>query len=195
MSKREIIDFFDGFAPRWDADLVRDEEVIKTILDNADIKAGASVLDVACGTGVLVPDYLERAVASVTCVDISPRMIAHARRKFSHLHKVHFICEDVESAHFTSPFDCIVVYNSFPHFFQATSLIEKLAGDLKTGGRLTIAHGMSREKINSHHSGSASKVSIKLMHEDELEKRFETFVSVTAKISNDRMYQLVGVKR
>ncbi len=58
MSKQDIIEFFDGFAPQWDADMVRDEEVIATILDHAGIKTGVSVLDVACGTGVLVPDYL-----------------------------------------------------------------------------------------------------------------------------------------
>ncbi|MFW5713553.1 MAG: class I SAM-dependent methyltransferase, partial [Brevefilum sp.] len=185
----------DGLAPQWDADMVRDEEVIKIILDNAKIIAGTSVLDVACGTGVLVPDYLTREVASLTCVDISPKMIAHARRKFFQLNHVHFICDDVESAHFTSPFDCIVVYNAFPHFFQPASLIEKLAGDLKTGGRLTIAHGMSREKINRHHSGSARNVSKELMHEDELENLLEPFLDVTVKISSDRMFQVVGVKR
>jgi SAM-dependent methyltransferase len=195
MSKQEIIDYFDNYAPQWDADMVRDEEVIKAILDNAQIKAGTSVLDVACGTGVLVPDYIERKVASVTCVDISPKMIAYARRKYSHLKNVHLICDDVELAHFKTPFDCIVVYNSFPHFFQPARLIEKLAGDLKADGRLTIAHGMSREKINRHHSGSPSKVSINLMHEDQLEKHFEPFFSVTTKISNDKMYQVVGVKK
>ena len=47
MSKQDIIEFFDGFAPQWDADMVRDEMVITTILDNAGITSGVSVLDVA----------------------------------------------------------------------------------------------------------------------------------------------------
>ena len=51
MSKKDIIEFFDGFAHQWDEDMVRDEEVITTILDNARVKAGVSVLDVACGDG------------------------------------------------------------------------------------------------------------------------------------------------
>ncbi len=195
MSKQEIIEFFDAYAPQWDADMLRDEEVIKTILDNAGITAGTSVLDVACGTGVLVPDYVERQVATITCVDISPKMVAYARRKFSQQKNVGFVCDDVEATQFTQPFDCIVVYNAFPHFFHPARLIEKLAGDLKDGGRLTIAHGMSREKINNHHAGSARKVSIKLMHEDKLEKLFEPSFNVTAKISNDSMYQVVGVKQ
>lgn len=194
MSKQEIVDFFDGYAAQWDADMVRDAAVITTILDNAGIKAGTSVLDVACGTGVLVPDYLERQVASVTCVDISPQMIAYARKKFTQPN-VHFICADVEAASFDTQFDCIVLYNAFPHFFQPADLIEKLSADLKTGGRLTIAHGMSRETINSHHAGSARNVSIQLMHEDKLAKFLEPFFEVIVKVSDDRMYQVVGVKK
>lgn len=51
--------------------MIRNEPVIRTILDNAGIRAGVDVLDVACGTGVLFPDYLARDVHSVTGVDIA----------------------------------------------------------------------------------------------------------------------------
>ena len=57
MNKADVIAFFDRCAPEWDADMIRNEPVIQTILDNADVCAGIDVLDVACGTGVLVPDY------------------------------------------------------------------------------------------------------------------------------------------
>lgn len=193
MSRQDIIEFFDGFAPQWDADMERDEEVIAAILDTAGVKAGASVLDVACGTGVLVLDYLQRGVSSVTGVDISPKMIACAREKFPQPN-VHLLCADVETTQFESPFDCIVVYNAFPHFFNPAHLIEKLAGDLNAGGILTVAHGMSREKINRHHSGSASRVSVRLMDVDALAKLFAPFFDVTVKLSNERMYQVAGVK-
>ena len=194
MSKKDIIEFFDGFAPQWDADMVRDEEVIATILDNAGVKAGVSVLDVACGTGVLIPDYLQRGAVSVTAVDISPKMIDYATEKFPQSN-IHLFCADVETMRFESPFDCIVFYNAFPHFFNPAHLIEKLAGDLKTGGILTVAHGMSRERINQHHSGSASKVSLSLMDVDALEELFAPYFEVTVKISNERMYQVAGVKK
>lgn len=75
IDKNEVIEFFDRCAPCWNADMVRSDEIIDKILDNAGVKAGSRVLDVACGTGVLIPDYLKREVASVTGVDISPEMI------------------------------------------------------------------------------------------------------------------------
>ena len=70
----DVIEFFDRLAPGWDADMVRREDVIAKILDNAEVSAGKSVLDVACGTGVLIPDYLARGVSGVTAIDIAPSM-------------------------------------------------------------------------------------------------------------------------
>jgi len=193
MNKQEIIKFFDRYAPQWDADMVRDEEIINAILDNAGVKAGDSILDVGCGTGVLVPDYLARGVSSVTCVDISPAMIACAREKHPQPN-LRLICADVEICQFETPFDRIIVYNAFPHFPHPARVIEKLAGDLNSGGLLTVAHGMSRASIDRHHEGTASSVSIGLMHEDELEKLMGLYLTVTVKISSDKMYQVVGFK-
>ena len=69
MEKKDIIQFFDGCASWWDADMIRNEDVIARILANGGIKPGVQVLDVACGTGVLFPDYLSRG-ATVTGIDI-----------------------------------------------------------------------------------------------------------------------------
>ena len=71
IKKTDVIDFFDRCAPSWDAEMVRSDEKINTILDNARVHSGSRVLDVACGTGVLMPDYLSRGVASVTGIDIT----------------------------------------------------------------------------------------------------------------------------
>lgn len=191
MQKKDVIEFFDMCAPEWDADMIRNDEIINQILDNATVCEGKDVLDVACGTGVLIPDYLERNVKSVTAIDISPEMIKIAEGKFTQ-QNVQFLCEDVEKAVFHSKFDCIVVYNAFPHFPNPKNLIKVLASHLKEGGMLTVAHGMSRAQIDHHHSGKASKVSVGLMSEDELAAIFEEHLEVLVKISDDKMYQVVG---
>ena len=193
MNKKDIIDFFDRLAPQWDADMIRSDEIIRIILDNAGIKEGVDVLDVACGTGVLIPDYLGRNAASVTGIDISPEMVKIADSKFPQ-ENVRIVCGDVETTEFDRKFDCIVVYNAFPHFPEPKKLIRRLASLLKEGGTLTVAHGMSRAQIDHHHSGSASKVSMGLMSEDDLAAMFGSELQVTVKISDDQMYQVVGVK-
>ena len=191
MNKQDVIAFFDRCAPRWDADMIRHDDIINMILDLGNVTAGADVLDVACGTGVLFPDYLARNVGSLTGIDISPEMVKITREKFP---QVEVICGDVEETEFGKKVDCIMVYNAFPHFPDPGHLIQVLSNLLKPGGTLTVAHGMSRAQIDHHHQGKASKVSVGLMYEDELAQIFEKHLTVSAKISDHRMYAVCGKK-
>ncbi len=191
MNKQDVIAFFDRLAPQWDADMIKSDEIIETILQNVGVQKGARVLDVACGTGVMIPYYLEKDVHSVTAIDISPEMTKIAQGKFPQAN-VNIICGDVETAEFSEKFDCIVIYNAFPHFPEPERLIRHLSGLLNPGGTLTVAHGMSRAHIDAHHQGSASRVSIGLMHEDALAAMFRKYLRLTTKLSTERMYQIAG---
>ena len=195
MEKKDIIEFFDRCAPTWDADMIKSDVIIGKILDNAEVGADMDILDVACGTGVMFDYYLQRNVASVTGIDIAPEMAKIAAEKFAGEPKVQVICGDVEEYAFDRKFDRIVVYNAFPHFPYPKRLIKKLAGLLKEDGRLTVAHGMSREAIDGHHSGAASKVSNGLMTADKLKRIFDAHFEVEVVISNRHMYQVSGVKQ
>jgi len=192
LNKKDVIEFFNIQAAHWDEHMIRNEEIIDVILNNAQIKEGKDVLDVACGTGILFPDYLSRNVNSVTAIDISPKMVEIAQKKFSQ-ENIRIICADVETMDFSNKFDCIVVYNALPHFEEPQRLIEKLSGLLREGGTLTIAHGMSRERIDQCHRGKARGVSLGLISEEELAKLFSKYLHVTLKISNNKMYQVVGI--
>jgi len=194
MDKHEVISFFDRCAPNWDAEMIRSDEKINLILDYADVRRGVTVLDVACGTGILFSDYLKRDVAAVIGVDISSEMVQIAERKFPQ-ENIKVICGDVEELDFAQRFDRIVVYNAFPHFSSPEQLIKKLSGLLNDDGMLTIAHGMSRKEIDARHKGKASKVSIGLIHEDDLAVIMGNYCDVTVKISNDEMYQVTGRKK
>ena len=195
MQKQDVIAFFDRCAPTWDAEMIKSDEIIGKILDNAEVGAGMDILDVACGTGVMFDYYLTRGAASVTGIDIAPEMARIAGEKYAAEPRVRVLCGDVEEAVFDRKFDRIVVYNAFPHFPKPKRLIKILAGLLKEDGRLTVAHGQSREAIDNHHSGSASKVSNGLMSADSLKKLFDPYLDVEVVISNRRMYQVSGVKK
>ena len=187
----EVIRFFDRLAPGWDEEMIRSDEIISTILDNACVSAGKDILDVATGTGVLIPDYLKRQVSSVTAIDISPKMAEIAKEKFPQ-ENVTILCGDVEETECGRLFDCVVVYNAFPHFPEPERLVARLASLLKPGGTLTVAHGMSREKIDAHHRGTACRVSNGLMSAEELSAIFAGHLTVSTVISDDRMYQVTG---
>lgn len=62
IDQKDVISFFDRCAPGWDAEMIRNEPVIRTILDNAGIRAGVDVLDVACGTA-----YSSQTIWARTC--------------------------------------------------------------------------------------------------------------------------------
>lgn len=194
MNKQDIVDFFDRHASRWDEDQVQRDTVISAILNNS----GMDVLDAACGTGVLFPFYLDRDVRSITGIDISSEMIKVASRKYPHHPRIYLLCADAEElqeVHFSTQFDAAMVYNAFPHFPNPEKLISFLASHLKPGGSLTVAHGASREVIDSHHRGTASKVSKGLMPAEELAALFDPLFDVNVILSNDSMYQVTGRKR
>ena len=195
MDKKDVIAFFDRCAPTWDAEMIKSDVKIGRILDNAEVGADMDILDVACGTGVMFDYYLDRNVASVTGIDISPEMAKIAAGKYAEEPKVQVICGDVEEYPFDKKFDRIVVYNAFPHFPHPKRLIKLLSELLKEDGRLTIAHGASRETIDVHHSGAASKVSNGLMAAESLKRIFDARFQVEVMISNRHMYQVSGVKR
>ena len=191
MDREKIISFFDGCAKNWDAETIRNERVINIILDNAQVKENTRVLDVACGTGVLFPDYIKRG-AVVTGVDISPKMVKIAKKNFP---EIEVICEDVEKLDFSEKFDVVMVYNAFPHFPHPQRLIEKLSTFLRDGGRLSVAHGMSRDDLLKLHNERASEVSLDLPEANELSKIFEPFFNIDTIISDSEMYQVSGIKK
>ena len=190
MKKQDIISFFDECAPHWDEELIRSDEVINKILDNGGIEKGARVLDVACGTGVLFTDYIKRG-ALVTAVDILPEMVKIARSKFP---EMNIICGDVEEIAFSEEFDAVMIYNAFPHFPEPERLIKNLSGLLRKGGRLSVAHGMSREALLKHHNERARDVSLELPVAEALAEIFEPYINVDIIISDDNMYQVSGIK-
>lgn len=188
MQKQDIIDYFDRCAPRWDADVIRNEAVITTILDHAGIDCGMHVLDVGCGTGVLFPDYLKRNVGSLTGIDISPEMAKIAAAKYP---QVHVICGDAEHTAFDRKFDAVMVYNALPYFPDPAALIEALARVVKPGGRLSVANSMGWSCFRKEHGN----VSVSQVPEKELANLFAPFFDVDVIISNDRMYQVAGTRR
>ena len=191
MDKKEVIAFFDTLASSWDDVQVRNEEAIDFILTKGSVTKGADVLDIACGTGVLFPDYIEREVSSVTGIDISDEMLKVAKDKFP---QVRLICDDAETYDFQDKYDVIMIYNAFPHFPNPENLLLNLSKNLKDGGRLTVAHGISEKELAKCHSGSARNVSLPLPSKEKLASMMSASLKVDVMISDDEKYMVSGIK-
>lgn len=192
VNTNDIISFFDERAERWDSMQERNEQVIEKILDIGGICSGTHVLDVACGTGILFPDYKKRQVASVTGVDISPEMVKMAKSKFSNFE---VICADAEKYTFEKQFDAVMIYNAFPHFINPENLIANLAKSVRHNGRLTVAHGLSKAELDKFHTENAEKISKILPEKEEVAKMFDAYFNVDVMISDEFMYVVSGTKK
>ena len=192
MNKDSIKEFFDSIAPKWDNEPIADKKILDIILDNGGIRENIDILDVACGTGVLFPYYLHRNVKSITAIDLSPELVKIAKSKFP---QANVICGDAENIILDKQFDAIMIYNAFPHFPEPEKVIENLSKALKTGGRFTIAHGLSKKELDEIHQKSAGAVSNVLPECDDLAKMLSPYFNVDIMISDDKMYQISGTKR
>ena len=193
MHKQNVAAYFDALAADWDGMIKKNDDVIETILDAADIKSGCRVLDLACGTGVLFPYYLKRNAGSIVGVDLSLEMTRQAIKKFPDA-RVTLLCADAEALTIPRAFDRVVLYNALPHFSSPERLFAHAAEFLRVGGRFTVAHGMSRAAINARHMGSAHDVSHGLPSAETIAELFAPHFAVDALRDDEQMYYVTGVK-
>jgi demethylmenaquinone methyltransferase/2-methoxy-6-polyprenyl-1,4-benzoquinol methylase len=186
-----IKNFFDERACEWDSHERTPMSCIEELLLFAQIKSGERVLDVGCGTGVISGSLMQKS-GDVTAVDLSEKMIAEARKKYEGS-GIRFVCADLYSFE-DGLFDCIVIYNAYPHFTDKAALECKLGALLKTGGRLVIIHSMGREKLNAHHSGHEG-VSAPLQSAEREEKNFENLFKADLLIDEADRYVLRFIKK
>ena len=141
--KRLVADGYDRIAETYAAwveggsTTLRDSHLA---LLEAQLPAGASVLDLGCAAGIPVARRLA-ARFQVTGVDISERQVALARRNVPTASFVHgdMAAQDFEDA----SFDAVVAFFSIFHLprDEHAALFEKIARWLRPGGLLVASTG------------------------------------------------------
>jgi ubiquinone/menaquinone biosynthesis C-methylase UbiE len=124
---------FDQLAPEWDATRVSRERLVVMIAALDAIDAPSRALDVGTGTGAVARLIGERwPAAEVTGVDVSPGMIAEARR----LGQQRYDVGDASALPYDdAAFDLVTLNNMIPFF-------DELARVTAVGGYLAIAYSM-----------------------------------------------------
>jgi len=153
--------FFNDRAETWDdtndAEMLRSSE---RLIRGLSIKMGSKVLDVGCGTGVIIPWLLEAVgeQGRVTAIDIAERMLWIARDKCERPN-VEYIHADISETPFLGhSFDEVVCHNCFPHVAEKERAVREMFRILKIGGRVMICHNENRQSINLLHRGIGGEV-------------------------------------
>jgi ubiquinone/menaquinone biosynthesis C-methylase UbiE len=127
---------FDSVAGRYDATRQGyPAEIVDTVVANAAIGPGASVLEIGCGTGQLTRQLAGRAL-SLTAIDIGAAMVEAAERNVADAKARFQVCSFEDFAGGGS-FDLIVSATAF-HWVDPHVGLAKAARLLRPGGWLAL---------------------------------------------------------
>lgn len=133
MSQRAL---FDGVAELYDATRQGyPEEIVEVIVTTAELKPGASVLEIGCGTGQLTTRLAGRGL-DITAIDIGPAMVAGAKRNIADPN-VAFCVSSFEDFQASRAFDLIVSATAF-HWVDPDLGLAKAARTLQPFGWLAL---------------------------------------------------------
>ncbi len=150
-------EIFNQLAEDWDSNKQWTKEQLETInrvIKGSKIKKDDSILDVGCGTGVLIPFFLKYIgnAGRITAVDVSDKMIDVAKGKYND-NRITFVADDIYNYKFNdNTFNKIFVFSAFPHLHNKVKALDIFHKWLKMEGGLIIFHVESSEEINHFHS-------------------------------------------
>jgi SAM-dependent methyltransferase len=121
--------------------------MLAPLLDGAGVRSGTRVLDVACGPGDVAAAASARG-ARVSAVDLSPEMVALARRNHPALDAREGDAEELLFA--GGAFDAVVCNFGLGHFPRPEVAAAEFARVLAAGGRLALSWwDLPRSRINA----------------------------------------------
>jgi ubiquinone/menaquinone biosynthesis C-methylase UbiE len=168
--------YFDRMARRWDdfGDPDKLGRRLEPLVAMFDIPKGGIVLDVGTGTGILHP-WLLAAVGhsgKVLAFDFSRRMLEQALGKRPSQNLTCFQADVTAIPLSGMTCDCVVCFAAFPHFYNKRQALLEMARVTKDGGRVLIAHLMSRSELVRHHHASPEVAGHGLPPAGEMERLF-----------------------
>lgn len=132
---------YDRMALRYDQRWHRYLDASLSILQAwADIHASHQVLDLACGTGEFAYRLLNQyPELRFTGIDLSPKMLAAAKKKCQNFSQVRFECANIQSLPFDdASFDRIVTSSAFHYFPDPIQALTEIKRVLHPVGKLII---------------------------------------------------------
>ena len=155
-------EFFNERAEQWldmwykneDAgDYSKYDREFGRLFELAALRPGHAVLDLGCGSGVMVPYLLDRIgpEGSLQEVDYAEKMIEVNRRLHDDPRVTFTVASADELDMPEAGFDTVFCFSCFPHFHRKAETLGVIHDALKPGGKVVIAHFDSSQDINDHH--------------------------------------------
>jgi predicted TPR repeat methyltransferase len=155
--ERNDREFFNALAESWDKTRAHKPAHLAKLVKRTRIRTNQSVLDVGCGTGVLLPFLREAAGtdARIVGIDIADNMVKIAAEKMREYVNVSVLRSDIMEYHPAEVFEHVTCLNFFPHIQNRSAFLQQVGGEwLVTGGWLHIFHDLSRMQVNAIHGES-----------------------------------------
>jgi ubiquinone/menaquinone biosynthesis C-methylase UbiE len=137
-----ILDQFTRQAvPFSSAPAIRNQEALNRIVEMAEAGPEDTVLDLACGPGLLVCAFA-RVVRHATGIDLTPAMLEQARalQQEQGLKNVSWRQGDVLPLPFPdAQFSIVSARFAFHHFLDPSAVLKEMRRVCRTGGRIVVA--------------------------------------------------------
>jgi 2-polyprenyl-3-methyl-5-hydroxy-6-metoxy-1,4-benzoquinol methylase len=116
------------------------------------LPAGASLLDLGCGTGIAISDYFMKAGFKITGLDYSQSMIALAKL---HYPDGKWLVQDIRDIQLKERFDGVYSWHGFFHLSvqEQKEALPKISNLVKSGGSLMLTVGTTEGEVTGRVGG------------------------------------------
>jgi ubiquinone/menaquinone biosynthesis C-methylase UbiE len=156
MKTEEKRAFFNEMASSWD-EMALERQIeagIRNFVKFSFAAGARTILDVGCGTGILVP-YLLAAYPQTSVIielDFAEDMLALNRAKFTDHRLVRLAGDATNLSLPDESMDAALCFNVAPHLGHGETAFQDLYRVLAPGGVIAVGHLMSSLELNHFHS-------------------------------------------
>jgi ubiquinone/menaquinone biosynthesis C-methylase UbiE len=129
---------FDKMAANYDKGIAgkASKKFYKLLLKQIELCQGATILDVGCGTGIILKNLSDRADINGYGIDVEENMIIEAKQKCPDMDI--FVSDCIKTPFADNHFDIITSCMAYHHFADKKGFAKEASRIIKPGGHLYI---------------------------------------------------------
>lgn len=162
MNMKDKRDHFNKLAATWDSLPGPPDagEKASRFVERALHGRSGRILDVGCGTGILLPSLLARGTPAPSVIELDDalEMLRQNHRKFDGPIACR-VCANALALPFRDGcFDAVLCFGVLPHLGGFRGALERLLRHVRSGGVIAVGHLMDSSTLNTFHAGLAGPV-------------------------------------